>query len=247
MKKLTLAAVLLACTALASPASADAVNNLGLITIPDPDVVPQSASAPCIICATNQAHNPTGFGFNNFDSQGNDSTFNLFSTNITGASVALPGGAEDQTNVTPYTAGQLVNFLQSLGASLTFSVAIDINTTGAKSEFLDFFQLIDLGAPGIGDETVLFDRRNVALPGIHNGNGAADYLLTGFDLSGINIGDRLLFRAQWHGAVDGGESFYIVPNVAVVPGPVVGAGIPGLLAALGGMWGLNRYRRRRTA
>jgi len=39
-----------------------------------------------------------------------------------------------------------------------------------------------------------------------------------------------------------------VPIVtAAVPGPVVGAGLPGLLTALGGMWGLNRFRRRRTA
>jgi hypothetical protein len=31
-----------------------------------------------------------------------------------------------------------------------------------------------------------------------------------------------------------------------VPGPIVGAGIPGLVAALGGMFGLNFYRRRRN-
>jgi hypothetical protein len=30
-----------------------------------------------------------------------------------------------------------------------------------------------------------------------------------------------------------------------VPGPIAGAGIPGLIAALGGMFGLNRFRRKR--
>src|SRR6185436_777391 len=102
MKRLTLAAVLLACTALATPASADAVNNLSIGILPAANVVPQSSSDPCIICATTQAHNPVGFGYNNFDSTGNDVSFNLFSSNITGSF-----GNNDQTTVTPYTSGQL--------------------------------------------------------------------------------------------------------------------------------------------
>ena len=218
MKKLLLAATMLG--ALVSSAYAvDAVNNLTIQTIPDPVVVPQSQSAPCIICATNQAHNPVGFGYNDFNSTGNDDSFNLFSSNITGAF-----GNGDDVTVTPYTGGQLITFLQNQGFSLSFSVAIDINTTGAKSEHLDYFQLIDLGGLGIGDETVIFDIRDVDLPGIHNGNGKADYLLSGFDLSGsgITADSRLLFRAAWSGAVDGGESFYIVPNLTAVPGPEVG-------------------------
>jgi hypothetical protein len=32
---------------------------------------------------------------------------------------------------------------------------------------------------------------------------------------------------------------------SAVPGPIAGAGIPGLIAALGGMFGLNRWRRKR--
>jgi hypothetical protein len=42
---------------------------------------------------------------------------------------------------------------------------------------------------------------------------------------------------------DGPDSFN---GVAFVPGPVVGASIPGLVAALGGMFGLNFWRRRRN-
>jgi hypothetical protein len=45
-------------------------------------------------------------------------------------------------------------------------------------------------------------------------------------------------------STDGAESFLAFQ---AVPGPIAGAGIPGLIAALGGMFGLNRYRRRRNA
>jgi len=239
MKRLLFAALL----ALAAvPAYGDAINNLTIQTIPDPDVVPQSASAPCIICATTQAHNPVGFGYNNFNSTGNTSSFNLFSSNITGAFAS-----GDDVNVTPYTGGQLRNFLIAVGDPiLQFAVAVDINTTGANSEFLELFQLINLdAAPG---SRVIFDLRNVALPGVNNGNGAADYLISGFDLSSVNIGDRLIFRAQWSGAVDGGESFYIVPVItAAVPGPLAGAGIPGIIAACAGIIALARRRRRQAA
>jgi len=46
---------------------------------------------------------------------------------------------------------------------------------------------------------------------------------------------------------DGPDSFVAVKNVGLVPVPVpvVGAGIPGLLAACFGMFGLNRWRRRK--
>ena len=240
MKKLTLAAVLLACTALATPASADAVNNLSIGVLPAANVVPQSASDPCIICATTQAHNPVGFGYNNFDSTGNDSSFNLFSSNITGSF-----GNNDQTTVTPYTGGQLRTFLQNVGdINLTFGVAVDVNTAH-NGETLEVFQLIDLDAP-IGSKIIFDLSMPFAMPNIRNGNGSADYLITGFDLSNVNIGDRLLFRAQWSGASDGGESFYIVPIVtAAVPGPIAGAGIPGVIAACMTLFGLGRYRRRR--
>jgi hypothetical protein len=242
-----LAAALLAATALvacSNPTRADALNNLGFQVLSNP--VPQSQSAPCVICATNQAHNPAGFGFNDFVNNGSTTSFNLFSSNITGAF-----GDGDDVTVTPYTSGQLRTFLSNLpipDLTFTFGIAIDINTAGGPNgdnHFLDLFQLIDLdAAPG---SRVIFDIRNRALPVIDNGNGKADYLLTGFDLTGVNLNDRLLFRAQWHGASDGGESFYIVPiiNGVPVPGPIVGAGLPGVIA--GGLMLLGLARRRRQA
>jgi len=45
-------------------------------------------------------------------------------------------------------------------------------------------------------------------------------------------------------STDGQESFLAFVQV---PGPIVGAGLPGLIASLLGMVGLNRYRKRRVA
>jgi hypothetical protein len=222
MKKLFLTVAL---ALLASLAHADAINNLTLSALPNP--VPQSSSNPCVICAT-QAQNPLGFGFNNFDSTGNDSSFNLFSSAITGAFAN-----DDDVNVTPYTSGFLRNFLAGIGDPLfTFGIAIDINTAQG-GETLQKFQLINLDAP-IGSKIIFDISGPIALPDIFNGNGKGDYLLTGFDLSGVNIGDRLLFRAQWSGASDGGESFYLVafPNATSVPEPnmlaLLGLGLAGI-------------------
>ena len=223
---------------------ADAINNLTISKITAPDEVPQSKSNPCIICATNSASQPDGFGYNNFNSTGNDLSFNLFSSNITGSFAN-----DDQTTVTPYTAGQLRDLLSAVfpNVDVTFAIAVDINTTKANSEYLNFFQLIDLGEPGLGDETVIFDLRDVAMPQVNQGNGTADYLISGFDLSSLDADTRLLFRASWSGAVDGGESFYIVPQLVAVPGPMVGAGIPGLIAMCGGLVFLARRRRKLAA
>lgn len=239
MNKLLLAAVLLAGTALVAPASAA---TLTVNALADADVVPQSSSAPCIICATTQAHNPVGFGYNNFNSTGNDSSFNLFSSNITGS---FANG--DDLTVTPYTGSQLSNFLTSLGdLNLTFGVAIDVNSTVAKSEVLTQFRLIDLDQAGDGPlgSLVLFSILNpVPLPDIRNGNGSADYLISGFNLSGLaNLGDRLLFQASWEHAVDGGESFYIVPILTAVPIP---AALPLFMAGLAGLGALGWRSRKK--
>jgi|SRR5580765_990423 hypothetical protein len=229
---------------LSTPAHADALNNLSIAVLPDAQVVPQSISDPCIICATTQAHNPVGFGYNNFDSTGNDTSFNLFSSNITGA---FANG--DDVTVTPYTGGQLRTFLQSVfDVTLTFGVAVDINTAngGANGnmETLTEFRLIDLDRP-LGSR-IIFDLTGpIVLPNIRNGNGSADYLITGFDLSSVGVGDRLLFQASWDHATDGGESFYIVPIVQAVDVPEPGSlWMLGSMLSIGGIAGWWQRRRR---
>lgn len=231
MRKLLLASAAL--LALVGPAGADAVNNLTFTTL-GAGAVSQSQSNPCVICAT-QAQNPAGFGFNNFDSTGNDSSFNLFSSAVTGSF-----GNGDDLTVTPYSRSFLAAFLlAALDPSLTFGIAIDINTAKG-GETLQTLQLIDLDAP-VGQKIIFDINGPIPMPDQNNGNGFADYLVTGFDLSSVGLNDRLLFRASWTGASDGGESFYIVP--LAVPAPLVGAGIPGLLLGALALFGLNRRRK----
>src|SRR5262245_39684208 len=183
---------------------------------------PQSTSNPCIIAAT-QCQQPAGFGFNNFTSAGNISSFNMFSTTPT-ATVA------DGVQGTPYTGAQL-----DAVAPLGFVVAIDVNTTQAAGETLQSFQVIVNGV--VRDSfTGPAAIGNIA----NNGNGFGDWSLG--VISPFLPTDQVLFHAVWTGASDGGESFFIVPTP--VPGPLAGAGLPGLIAACGGLLALARRRRK---
>ncbi len=202
-------------------------------------VVPQSASAPCIICATQQAHNPDGFGFNNFISTGQTAGGNFFSTALVGGSLA----SGDEAGAVPYTTSQIAAALLN---NVTFGVAIDVNSAqGAEPMTLDLFRLWRVDGSNNNIELLSFFNGPYLMPDIRTGNGWADYILTGFDLSGLQAGDRLIFQAQFSGGSDGGESFYLVPQA--IPGPVIGAGLPGLVAACFGLVGLARIRRRRLA
>ena len=183
---------------------------------------PQSTSNPCIIAGT-QCQQPAGFGFNNFTSSGNISSYNMFSTTPT-ANVA------DGVQGTPYTVAQI----DAVTNDLPFVVAIDVNTTAAAGETLQLFEVIVNGV-------VAYNFIGPALIGnvANNGNGFGDWSLGVIDLSGFAQTATVLFHAVWTGASDGAELFFIVP----VPGPLAGAGLPGLIFASGALLALARRRR----
>src|SRR5262249_28406300 len=129
---------------------------------------------------------------------------------------------------TPYTGAQL----NTITHNLPFVVAIDVNVAGAATETLQLFQVIVNGV--VRDSfTGPAPIGNIA----NNGNAFGDWSL------GVIIPflptDHVLFHAVWNMATDGAESFFIVP----VPGPLAGAGLPGLVMACGGLLVLARRRR----
>jgi len=243
MKKLLLAASML--TALALPAKADFVlggqnwtGNGVLLTLTP--VVPggnQPTNLPCVICGDNQPQQPALLGYNNFGNTGNQTDLRFFSTSVVGGSLGndVFGGV-----ASGYAIGAGSPLLDALNGNTTFSVGVDSNqANGQPDQVLESFFFLDFTT-----QTVLGRFIGPApIPPPNNGTGFPDYTIDGLSLAGVNVGDRVGFFARISNASDGPDSFFLEP--AAVPGPIVGAGLPGLISACFGLWGFNRFRRKR--
>jgi len=224
VKKLSWAGILALALTFALPEAATAIPLTLTGPIQGNTVGPQSASAPCVIAAT-QCQQPAGFGFNNFTSSGAISSYNMFSTTPT-ATVA------DGVQGTPYTVAQLT------AAGLTsFNIAIDVNTTAAAGETLQLFEVIINGVVQYNyiGPTVIGGIAN-------NGNGFGDWTLGVVSLAGLAPTDTVLFHAVWNNATDGGESFFLV-STPTPPPPVPEPTTVLLLGAGLSALGILRYRR----
>lgn len=256
MKKYLLYATALALSLLPASAQADLLFggfdfattvSTGQLTVGGP--IPagnQPQNIVCIICGTNQPQqDSTGAGpfpYNNYQQGGNIVQFLASST----STFAANGHGDQLANNTLGT-GYLQSFLLAYAIAnnaINLNVGIDVNTaTGQGAEILNRFAVVD-----VANKTLLADTGviNMALPTLNNGSGFPDYTISGFDINrgDINANTQIGFLALWSNASDGAESFFLTP--VAVPGPIAGAGLPGLIAACFGLFGLNKWRRRRN-
>lgn len=205
----------------------------------------QPLNIQCIICGDNQPQQQADFGYTNFKNSGNLSDAVFFSTNVAGG--ANPGV---DTVGLGYDGSFLRNYvLANGGGTLTFSVGIDVNDTG-QAQTLESFALLNLTQHTVLAQYSLFQPGGTLIPSVNNGTGFPDYTLSGFNIdigTDIQAGDKLIFFARISGANDGPDSFFLIPNPQAVPGPIAGAGIPGLVIACMALVGLHRRRKAQVA
>ena len=250
MKRLLVAATMLTAATLSAQAgtivlggqnwTTTGVDNLTLQAVVPGGNQPQNIQ--CVICGDNQPQQSPTFGYTDYKNAGNISEGRFFSTNV-------PGGANPGQDTVGVGYGQafLAAYLASVGdPNLAFSIGIDVNDTN-QAQFLNSFFMLNLTT-----HTVLaaYTAGPTAIPSVNNGTGFPDYTLTGFNIqlgTDIHAGDQIIFFERMTNLSDGPDSFFLVPTPAAVPGPIVGAGLPGLVSACFGLWGFNRFRRRRAA
>jgi hypothetical protein len=222
---------------------------LGLGGVPSGN---QPQNNPCIICGANQPNQTNtalNFGYTDYGNQGNQTSETYFSSGILRDTVL----GSDTISVTNYSGQQLidvvaaVHLLQGVAGTTGFGIGIDMNqANGQGDQVLESFFMLDLTthsvlyafSPNILDST--------PLPDTNNGTGFPDYTLTGLDTSGLVANHQYAFFARLTNTNDGPDSFFITPGTtAAVPGPIAGAGLPGLVAAIGGLVMLQRRRRQR--
>ena len=197
-------------------AAAASATPLTLFDVPTGQEVQQTANRPCI------------FGDNSCNA-GLLGTYTIFPT---------AGSPTEYTETQSYSIETI-----RLAAGNAFFIGIDVNTTVAKSEVLDYFRIFDNGVQIYNYEAdgVIGNAVDLA-----NGTGFSDWFLKSVDLTSVIAGHTIRFDVHVTNVVDGREQFFLVPttNGNPPPGEIPE---PGSLALLGaGLALAGLYRRRNS-
>lgn len=124
-------------------------------------------------------------------------------------------------------------------------VASQLTGTNALTNFLSTFSVSGLTAGWTAREQTFINGVQLADTGNFNTPSASASANTiRLETNPFTAGVRYTITSNGIGGFNGGID---ISGTAAVPGPVVGAGFPGLVALLGGIWGWKKRRQSLTA
>jgi len=160
---------------------------LQLVDVVSGNEVQQTSNRPCV------------FGDNSCDA-GLLGTYTVFPT---------AGNPTEYTETQSYTVGTVRNAVTD-----SFNIGIDVNTTSAASEILDYFRIyID----NVLTWTYEGNANIAQAVDLKNGTGWSDWFLGSVDLTGIAANSIIRFDVHVQNVVDGREQFFLIPAVSVNP------------------------------
>lgn len=207
-------AFVLSCLALAVVGLASATP-LTLTAVTSAPFYQQTTNNPCVI-GDPSCQSPAGWTYTTFAS-----------------------GASSYTNVQSptYTVSQIFNIVNNNA----FMIGVDVNQTNVV-QTLGFFGMYVNG-------NLAFDYSPASptpvppTSGGGNGNGWADYVLSGFSLAGLNSNDSVYFKVTMPLVNDGREEFFLISTPSQEPPPPIPEPTTSALIG-GGLIGLGLLSRR---